>query len=325
MTKTQGPIRSMKAAGLTAALVALSASGAAAATCPEGFPDGPIDFWVGYDAGGGTDLIARQIAAELEAAQGWSIAVTNIPGASSSVMMARLSGADADGMTIGLTSTGSISKVPNRNPDSPYTITDFSFLGTAQQTPIGIYTLADNDFDTYEEMIEHARESGNFTIASASVDSNIFFDAIAEREGVKITLVPAQGSTGSLQQILGGHVDAALMGTTAIEHMATGRLTGLFTLGDRRTLWDPDTPTTAELGYDFVGAVSYVLIAAPDGIEEPVLTCLEEAIDEAINSEGFGELMVQFENEAYNLGPEETTALLEREFAVFREYFGNGE
>lgn len=320
MTSHKAFYKSTLYAGVCAAL-GLFATAANAADCPVGFPGGTLNFWVGYGAGGGTDLISRALASEIEEAHDWNIAVTNKPGAGSSVMMAQLSGAEPDGLTIGITSTGSITKVPNRNPNSPYTITDFTYLGTAQQTPVSLTTLTDNSFSTYEEMIAYAKEKGRLTISTGATDTNIFFDVIEEREGIEIALVPSKGTAGSLQQILGGHVDAALLGSGHVQHLKSGRMVQLFTLGSQRAVFAPDAPTSVELGYNFVGATSYVLVAAPADLDPAIRTCLEQALDEAVASESFAELQKGYDQQALNLGPDGATELLQREFAVFKDYY----
>lgn len=318
MALQQGTLRNACAA---AALLAAGTVAVSAADCPEGFPDRNLNFWVGYGAGGGTDLISRTLASIIEEKQGWTVAVTNKPGAGSSVMMAQLAASEPDGLTIGITSTGAISKVPNRNPDSPYSIEDFTYLGTAQLTPVSVTTLAEKPFDNFEEMIAYAKENGSMTVSTATSDANIFFDEISEREGVRIILVPNKGTAESLQQILGGHVDAALLGSGHVQHLKSGKMVQIFTMGDRPAPFAPDAPSSMDLGYDFIGAVSYVLVAAPDGLDPAVQTCLEQVLDEAVTSEEFAQLQTSYDQEALNLGPEKTTALLEREFGKFKEYY----
>lgn len=313
--------RSVRLKIACAAVACIAGGAVTAAECPEGFPGKPLDFWVGYGAGGGTDLISRTLASIIEEAQGWTVAVTNKPGAGSSVMMAQLAQSEPDGLTIGITSTGAISKVPNRNPESPYSIGDFSYLGTAQLTPVSVTTLSEKPFRTYDEMIAYAKENGSMTVSTATSDANIFFDEIAEREGVRIILVPNKGTAESLQQILGGHVDAALLGSGHVQHLKSGKMVQIFTMGDRRAPFAPDAPTSADLGYDFIGAASYVLVAAPDGLAPEVRTCLEQVLDEAVTSDEFAKLQASYDQEALNLGPEGTAALLEREFAKFKDYY----
>ncbi|WP_160382917.1 tripartite tricarboxylate transporter substrate binding protein [Pseudooceanicola pacificus] len=304
-----------------AAAAILAGSAVSAADCPEGFPGKTVNFWVGYGAGGGTDLISRTLASIIEEKEGWTISVANKPGAGSSVMMTQLAASPPDGLTVGITSTGAVSKVPNRNPDSPYSIGDFTYLGTAQLTPVSVTTLTDKPFDNYEEMIAYAKKNGSMTISTATSDANIFFDEISEREGVRIILVPNKGTAESLQQILGGHVDAALLGSGHVQHLKSGKMIQIFTMGDRPAPFAPDAPSSKDLGYDFIGAVSYVLVAAPDGLEPAVQTCLEQVLDEAVNSEEFAKVQATYDQQALNLGAKETTALLEREFAKFKDYY----
>lgn len=297
------------------------ASTANAANCPEGFPSAPLNFWVGYGAGGGTDLISRSLASEIENAQGWTISVANRPGAGSSVMMTQLAESEANGLTVGITSTGAITKGPNRNTKSPYSIGDFDFLGTGQMTPVSMTALADSPIDTYEDMVAFAKENGRLTVASSTNDASIFFDEISEREGIKIVIIPSKGTTESLQQLLGGHVDTALLGSGHVQHLESGRMVQLFTLGGQRPRWAADAPTSIELGYNFPGAVSFVLVAVPDGIEASIRTCLEEVLDEAVNSESFAAVQKASNQLPLNLGPDGASEMLESDFAFFKEFY----
>ncbi|MGZ9811642.1 tripartite tricarboxylate transporter substrate binding protein [Pseudoroseicyclus sp. H15] len=321
MTFMTGPMR-ISALALAAAS-ALAAPAARAADCPEGFPGGPIEFWVGYAAGGGTDLISRQLAAILEEEQGWTVSVSNRPGAGSSVMMTQLAVQPPDGRTIGITSTGSVTKVPNRNPDSPYDYHDFTYLGTAQVTPVGVASLTSMPFTTYEEMMDYGREKGILTIASPTNDSDIFFDAISEREGVNIVTVPSEGTSGSLAQVLGGHVDAVLLGNGHVQQLRSGEMQQLFTLGEVPAAFAPDAPTSVDLGYDFVGAVSYVLVAAPANMDPAIQTCLETALDEAVNTPAFADFQALNDQTAYNAGHDGITAMIEKDSAYFAEFYAD--
>ena len=60
---------------MTAALTLLAAPAFA-----EWNPDGPIRLWIGYGAGGGTDVQGRTLAKEIEALRGWKILPENKAG-----------------------------------------------------------------------------------------------------------------------------------------------------------------------------------------------------------------------------------------------------
>ncbi len=53
-------------------------------------PNGPIKFWIGFGAGGGTDTQARTLAGELEKLKGWRIIPVNKAGGGGTVMAAQL-------------------------------------------------------------------------------------------------------------------------------------------------------------------------------------------------------------------------------------------
>src|ERR1700742_3899132 len=83
---------------LLALCLALLATGAKAAS----WPDRPIHWIVPYPPGGGTDLLARVIGAQLEKSLGQPIVVDNRPGGSTVTGTAVLADAEPDGYTIGM-------------------------------------------------------------------------------------------------------------------------------------------------------------------------------------------------------------------------------
>lgn len=293
-----------------------------AATCPDGFPSKPINYWVGYGAGGGTDTIARALASEMERALGWTVIVQNKPGASSSVMMSQLAVSTADGYTIGVTSSGAVSKFPYLNKKSPYTKEDFDYPGTAQEAVVSIAAASDAPFNDFEELLEYGRAHDNrITIAAASGSVEIFTKAFSAKTGVEFVHVPTKGSTAALQTVLGGHVDITLQGTGHVQHLKAGKMKQVFTIGDKRPVFAPDTKTTVELGYDLKGTNSYVLFAMPKNIDPAVKICIETALEDATNSTAFAELQANFDQIPTNLGPVGTKAKLDEIAAVFEAYY----
>ena len=94
----QGRHDSMKHT-LIGAVLALGLAGGPAMA--EWQPSGPINLWIGFGAGGGTDTQARTLVEELEERRGWKIVPSNKAGGGGAVMAAQLKEAPADGQTIG--------------------------------------------------------------------------------------------------------------------------------------------------------------------------------------------------------------------------------
>src|SRR5262249_57489561 len=66
----------------------------------RGYPDRPIKIFVGFAAGGGTDVAARILAQKLTETLGQSVVVENHPGASGMIAAETLTKSAADGYTL---------------------------------------------------------------------------------------------------------------------------------------------------------------------------------------------------------------------------------
>src|SRR5207253_63054 len=78
----------------------------------QSYPSKPIRLLVGYTPGGATDGVARVIATKLGAVLGQSVMVENKPGGGGTLATAQVAQAKADGYTLLLGSSSSISIAP---------------------------------------------------------------------------------------------------------------------------------------------------------------------------------------------------------------------
>ena len=306
-------------AGLTALTFPLAPATALAAECPAAYPDKPIEFHVGYGAGGGTDAIARAIASDFEQRQGWDIVVDNRPGAGGGVMSATLMTLPADGYTIGVGATGTVALNPYQSADTPYTYESFKYLGTAMQINYGLVSLVDKPFSTLEEFIDYARENGSATIATGGKSQEILVDQLAKHYDVDLIAVPNKGAADALQSALGSHVDATTQGTQHVQQIKAGAMNQLASLVGNRVPYAPDSPTLIELGLDATIEGQTIFMVQKD-VDPAILTCLEGALDEAVNSEAYAELMQRLENEPMNLGAERTTEIIAKSAEFYKNY-----
>src|SRR6185295_5171296 len=87
---------------LIAALGAAAACGANPlnAFAQAGWPDKPIRLYVGYPAGGGTDYVARLVAAKLGQALDQQVIVMNLPGATGAIALEKVAHSPPDGYNL---------------------------------------------------------------------------------------------------------------------------------------------------------------------------------------------------------------------------------
>ncbi|MGQ0547180.1 MAG: Bug family tripartite tricarboxylate transporter substrate binding protein, partial [Betaproteobacteria bacterium] len=86
----------------------------------QAFPTKPVRIVVAYPAGGGIDVMARQIAEKLSAPWGQPVVVENKPGANTIVATDAVAKAAPDGHTILMTTDATFSINPHLSAKLPY-------------------------------------------------------------------------------------------------------------------------------------------------------------------------------------------------------------
>jgi tripartite-type tricarboxylate transporter receptor subunit TctC len=76
------------------------------------YPDRPVKMFVGFAAGGGTDVAARIVSQKLTEALGQSVVVENRPGASGMIAAEAVAKSPADGYTLMMGSQTTLAVAP---------------------------------------------------------------------------------------------------------------------------------------------------------------------------------------------------------------------
>lgn len=196
---------------LTAAfsMAAISAPGIAANNndATADWPQDPITIVVPTGAGGSNDRQARALAPYLEEYLGVPVLVENRPGAATIQGTMSYLNEDADGSylfyPLQYHFSGGIARGGNYSPD------DFAVVGVTHEAPIALWTSADSDYDTAEELFSALQEKGEdmkfgFQPGSAShVASLVIQDVL----GVNYREIPYDGGGAQRAALLGGHID----------------------------------------------------------------------------------------------------------------------
>ncbi|MBF9033279.1 tripartite tricarboxylate transporter substrate binding protein [Rhodobacterales bacterium HKCCE2091] len=279
------------------------------ANCPEGYPDGAITMRVGYEAGGGTDTVARSFASLLEEMSGWTVVVENVPGAGGGVMATGLLNEDPDGMIIGAGTSTTLAITPYELPDIQYRWDDFAYLGTGMVLNYALVALEDKPYDTLEEFIDFAREQGRATVSVGSISYEIAVREIAEHFDVNLIPIPSGGSSAALRDALGNHVDATVQGTAHVPQLEAGAMVQLATLTQDRASYAPDAMTLLESGMSF-SLDGHIIFFVPSETPADIQACLAGALQTVTDSDAYTQIMSDLQTHAGNLGPEGTATFL---------------
>ncbi|MCB4821268.1 tripartite tricarboxylate transporter substrate binding protein [Roseicella aerolata] len=264
--------------GLLGAL-ALSAPAirAAAAQGADRWPNREIQLVTGFGPGGGTDLVARAVAAHMEKSLGVPVVVRNTPGAGGTLGPTRIAQSRPDGYTFGLVGFSALVVAP-LTMDVPYKPWEsFDFLGITSELRIGmpvgpslpqVRTLAD--------LIAEGRRRP-LTVASTNPGSAVSFFDLARMTGMQLTYVQISSITEAASQVAGGHIDS-YTGTSEMIGLVKGdKLRMLASASIDRWPEFPEVPTLIEQGYE--SATRQLIIwAGPAGLPPAIRDRLEGAL-----------------------------------------------
>ena len=254
------------------------------------FPSRPIRLVVPWPPAGTVDITARAIAPALSEILGQQVVVDNKPGAAGRIGCTEVAKAQADGYTLVLGSTGTMTAGPavwkNLSFDP---LKDFVAVGAIQSVPIVLTAAPKAPFSTYAEFAKLAREKpGQVTIASAGSGSSnhLALELLMKQTGLQVLHVPYKGSGPAITDVIGSQVNGMMDQLTAsIGHIREGRMKALAITSPRRSPLLPEVPTLAELGVKGAEADTFTGIFAPAGLPSSVLEKLSSSIRKALSNE----------------------------------------
>jgi tripartite-type tricarboxylate transporter receptor subunit TctC len=269
----------------------LSAAGA--------YPERPIRIIVAFAPGGNIDLNARTVAPGLAAELGQPVVVENRAGAGSRIGTEYAAKAAADGYTMLLGASGSITINPVFGTNVAYDpVRDFAPTSTISLVPIALVVHPSLPARTAKEFIALAKaRPGKLLMASAGSGSNThltgeLFQVVA---GVKFTHVPYKGGGPALIDVIAGQTQLMFdQVTTSTPYVKAGKLRAIAVAFPKRSPVLPEVPTMVESGVnDFEAATVtgiFLPAATPKEIVSRVHTALLKVLDQPATRDAFTRL-----------------------------------
>ncbi|MBA2691976.1 MAG: tripartite tricarboxylate transporter substrate binding protein [Rubrobacter sp.] len=255
------------------------------------FPSEQIEVIVPWDAGGGTDQTARQLASAAEESCGTDIIVSNQTGSTGAVGFQAAANAQPDGYTVGL-ATVEIAMI-NHLGVAPVSPEDVRGVMQYNFDPAALSVGADSEYETLDDFLSAAEGGEDFSIGTSGTGSiwHIAFAGMAQEAGVEMKNVPFDGAAPAIAAVLGGQVEAtSASGAEVAPQVESGELRPLAVMGEEPLDILPDVPTLEEEGIDWNSGAWRGLVV-PNDTPDDVVETLNECFEEAANSDGFQEFM----------------------------------
>ena len=271
-------------------IVALLLGSLFAPAFAQDYPSKPIEVFIGFRAGGGTDTIGRVLASELEKALGQPVNVSNPTGGGGTRALQQLAFAPADGYTLSIT----VSEAINTNSllqDLPLEPQDFDFLGTVSTYQSAFVANSNAPYNSMTEFIAYAKENPGAKYMFLGATNRKIIEDIAEEHGLDIDYLPGQGGADIIQPLLNEEIDLAFSGGIHVRNLqGDGPTLKVIATTNREPLVaTPDAPTLISEGIDEILEIT-MMVVGPAGLPDDVKATLEEAVMKATETEAFAEV-----------------------------------
>lgn len=264
-------------------LVAGAGAAWATAASAQDFPNKPIRIVVPQAPGGGTDILARNLAARMTELLKQGVVVENRTGAGSLLGTEFVARAPADGYT--LLMGGIFNMVMNKalvknlsySPEN-----DFVSLGYVSAYPFVLLMRNDLPVNSLAELVAYAKaRPGKLTYGSGGMGTlqHVWGAILTSSLGLDMVHVPFKGAAPAHQEMMAGRVDIMFDNISAAKpHIQAGRLKGLVVSSAQRSPQLPQLPTVNESGLTRFEGESWFGVFAPAATPAPVVARLRETL-----------------------------------------------
>jgi tripartite-type tricarboxylate transporter receptor subunit TctC len=243
-------------AAACAALLVAAATGVLA----QSFPAKPVHVIVPFPPGGGADALARIMQPHLAKLWGQPVIVENRPGASGHIGADFVAAAPADGYTVMMSSTASLTE---KNVDK------FAPVTLVSASPYVVVANPKVPAANIRELVAHAKQNpGKLTFGSSGTGaaSHLSAELFKSVAGVEMLHVPYKGTGQAVTDLLAGQIDLLFAPAQSVmQYVQAGRLRAYAVTSAQRSATLPDLPTVAEAGvagYEAIGWFGLLVPAA---------------------------------------------------------------
>jgi len=267
----------------TAAFLALSLSLSAQAA----FPEKPVTLLVPFPAGGASDMIARNIGAQLQLQWKQTVVVENKAGATGTIAAAQFKRAAPDGYTLFVSSLGPFVIAPHLYKSVPYdSLKDLDLIMVAVQSPNVLVVPVTSKFNSLADVLAELKahpDTMSFASSGNGSSDHLTAELFWLQTGTSGLHVPYKGGAPAVTDLIGGQVNASFQNVnTVFTQIQSGKLRALAVTGTKRSPVLPQIATLTELGVKGVDVYSWQGVAVPAGMAPALRAQIHAALVTAL-------------------------------------------
>ena len=251
------------------------------------FPERPLRYVLASAAGGGPDVAARIIMAELSRQTGQQVIVDNRPGASGIVGTEVIVRATADGYTMGHGNINTMAINRSIIPKLPYDIDrDVQAVVLMYGSPNLLAVTLSLPVKSVQELIDYARKNpAKLAFASTGNGSSVHvgMELFKLMTGTQMVHVPFKAATVALTDLTAGRVQVMADNINSIgPHVKAGRVRGLAVTSAKRVPAFSELPTVSEAGVPGFDVSAWAGVIVPARVPRSIVARLNTEINKAL-------------------------------------------
>ena len=283
----------------------------------QSYPSKPVRIVVPFAAGGGTDVIARHLAAGLSESTRRQFIVDNRAGANGIIGTELVARAPADGYTLLFVSSPH-SVNPSLRAKLPYdTLRDFAPISMVASSPYLLVVHPSLPVRNVKDLVALAKKQPNqilYGSGGSGSSAHLTAELFNQMAGVELREVPFKGAGPALIGTLSGEV-ALVFGNalTVKPHIDSRRLRALGIASAQRSRSFPDLPTIAEAGVPGFRSDAVLGLLAPARTPQGIVDMLNAETHKAMQQPASVEAMRAMAVDIVLTTPDEFGRLIESE------------
>lgn len=254
------------------------------------WPDKMIRIIVPFPAGSITDAMARLLADNLSKSLEQSVIVENKGGANGSIGATAVSRSAADGYTLLVTNSSSITGNPLIYKNSPYKSTDFSPITLVLDAPFILNVNPEwankHSINSVKDLVAFAKNHpSELTYGSGGVGNlaHLAYAMLSNDGEFKASHVPYKAASQASMAVIAGEVNSSFDTLASVPQIHAGKLKALAVTSKERQPQMPNVPTMAEAGFPDIDMTFWLGILAPAGTPQNIIDKLYEHSRQAMS------------------------------------------
>ncbi|MBR0873998.1 tripartite tricarboxylate transporter substrate binding protein [Bradyrhizobium tropiciagri] len=281
---------------LASILFAIAASALQHSPASAGYPDHVVKIVVPFAPGGGTDVVARTLAQEMQKDLGATIIIENKPGAGTIIGTQGVATSPADGYTL-LMGTFANAVNPSLYKKLPYDPhKDFVPVALIARSFNVVVVNPASPVKSVADLIAAAKadpEKLSYGTYGTGTSAHLAGELFKHLAGVNLTTVPYKGAAPAITDLLGGQIQVMFTTVASCASLvAAGQLRAIAVTSAERSAAFPQLPTVAEAGVPGYVAESWYGLFAPANTPPDVIDRLNKSAAKVVQSDAFKKLSV---------------------------------